>query len=155
MIAVLCRCCIIQSCNWWRWVKMNRVVLYIHSVHWLIAAMTCVLWLCGEQGLLHLWVMIVLLTYQPEIHGNMAVPHETQWRADLFIQFMVTFHSAVDTDNVGCVTDSVGWHWLAAVIAHRCRISELSTSQLLYQCLVNIATYLTHTGTVILAWTVI
>jgi len=32
------------------------------------------------QGLLHLWVMIVLLTYQPEIHGNMAVPHETQWR---------------------------------------------------------------------------
>ena len=23
--------------------------------------------------------MIVLLTYQPEIHGNMVVPHETQW----------------------------------------------------------------------------
>ena len=29
------------------------------------------------QALLHLWVMIVLLTYQPEVHGLDFNPHES------------------------------------------------------------------------------
>jgi len=71
------------GCGEWRWICIVWCDVHCltwepacQSIHWrVIYTASIVLW----QGLLHLWVMIVLLTYQPEIHGNMAVPHETQW----------------------------------------------------------------------------